>query len=303
MRAVRFHEYGSVDALGVERVPRPEPGPGQALVQVKAAGINPGEAMIREGVLHDLFPATFPSGQGSDLAGVIAGEGAGDWAPGDEVVGFTDNRASHAELVVVDTANLTRRPAGVGWEEAGALFVAGTTAYAALAALELGPGDTVVITAAAGGVGSISVQLAALAGARVIGLASPDNHGWLADHGAIPIAHGDGVEDRIRAIAPAGVDAMLDAFGDGYVELGLRLGIDPARIDTIADPPAAERYGVRSAGNREGASAAVMSELLELMATGRLQVPIAATFPLNEVRSAFRLLERRRTHGKIVLIP
>jgi NADPH:quinone reductase-like Zn-dependent oxidoreductase len=203
----------------------------------------------------------------------------------------------------VDTANLTRRPAGVAWEEAGALFVAGTTAYAALAALELEPGETVVITAAAGGVGSISVQLAALAGLRVIGLASPGNHGWLADHGAIPIAHGDDVEDRIRAIAPAGVDAMLDAFGDGYVELGLRLGIEPAHIDTIADPPAAERYGVRSAGNREGASAAVMSELLELMATGRVQVPIAATFPLNEVRSAFRLLERRRTHGKIVLIP
>src|ERR1700722_6387502 len=199
--AVKFDRYGGVDVLRVVEVERPVPGPAQVLVRIKAAGINPGEAMIREGVLADRFPATFPSGEGSDLAG-IAEEVGGDvktFAVGDEVIGFTDNRASHAELVVVDADHLVRRPAHVPWEEAGALFVAGTTAYAAVRAVSLATGDTVVVSGAAGGVGSIAVQLARNAGARVVGLAGEANHAWLADHDVIPIAHGDGVAERIRA--------------------------------------------------------------------------------------------------------
>ena len=138
-KAVRFDEYGGVDVLKVVDVPRPVPEPGQVLVRVKAAGINPGEAKIREGLLHARFPATFPSGEGSDLAGIVAATGPGvtGFSAGDEVIGFTNNRASHAEYVLADAENLTPKPAGVSWEAAGSLFVAGATAYAAVRAVAL----------------------------------------------------------------------------------------------------------------------------------------------------------------------
>ncbi len=199
-KAVRFDEYGGVDVLQVVEVPRPVPGAGQVLVEVKAAAINPGEAAIREGVFAQQWPATFPSGQGSDLAGVVAqlGEGVDRFALGEEVIGFTDNRTSHAELVLVEQQNLTPRPSGVSWEAAGSLYVAGTTAYSAVRAVSIGAGDTLVVSAAAGGVGSIAVQLGRYAGARVIGLASTPNHDWLARHGVTPVSYGPGVYDRVR---------------------------------------------------------------------------------------------------------
>src|ERR1700683_2246460 len=173
MQAVIYDHYGDIDVLEVRRVPRPSPDPGEVLVKVKAAGINPGEASIRKGLMADRFPATFPSGQGSDLAGVVeeVGPGVTNVAVGDEVIGFVNNRSSHADFVLVESANLIPRPINVSWEQAGALFVAGTTAYAAVQAVALNEGDTVVVSGAAGGVGSIAVQLAAAAGARVIGLA------------------------------------------------------------------------------------------------------------------------------------
>lgn len=145
-KAVQFDQYGGIDVLQVRDVPRPVPAPDEVLVQVRAAGINPGEAKIRTGMLHDRFPATFPSGQGSDLAGVVveAGHGVARFAPGDEVFGYTDNRASHAEFVVVPASQLVTKPEGLSWEVAGSLFVAGTTAYAAVGSVHLSPGDTVV---------------------------------------------------------------------------------------------------------------------------------------------------------------
>ena len=202
-KAVRYDDYGGIDVLQVVEVDRPVPGPGQVLVRVKAAGINPGEAKIRDGLMAQRWPSTFPSGQGSDLAGVVEelGEGVTGFAVGDEVIGFTENRASHAELVVVEAANLTPRPAGVSWEAAGGLFVAGVTAYAAVRAVAAGPGEVVVVSGAAGGVGSMTVQLAKNAGATVIGLASPANHEWLASHGVIAVTYGEGVGDRILAAA------------------------------------------------------------------------------------------------------
>ncbi len=162
MRAVRFETYGDVDVLEVVTVPDPVPGQGEVLVRVKAAGINPGETVIRTGMVHDIWPATFPSGEGSDLAGVVeqVGRGVERWHPGEEVIGFTDNRASHAELVVVEAENLTRRPPAVPCGAAGALFVAGTTAWAAVRAIDASAGDVVVVSGAAGGVGTIAVQLA-----------------------------------------------------------------------------------------------------------------------------------------------
>ena len=304
MRAVRFDEYGGVDVLKVVEVPRPIAGPGQVLVEVKAAGINPGEAKIREGLLHARWPATFPSGQGSDLAGIVAGTGSGvtGFAVGDEVIGFTDDRASQAEYVIVEREHLTAKPAEVPWEVAGSLFVAGATAWAAVRAIELSEGDTVVVSGAAGGVGSLTVQLAKRAGATVIGLASPANHAWLTAHGVIPVAYGDGVADRIRQAAGK-ANAFIDTFGADYVELALELGIEPSRIDTIANIAAVQKYGVKAAGNAAGASASVLAELAGLIAAGQLEFPVAATFPLSEVQDAYRRLASGHIHGKIVLLP
>jgi NADPH:quinone reductase-like Zn-dependent oxidoreductase len=185
----------------------------------------------------------------------------------------------------------------------GALFVAGATAHASVRAVAAGSGDTVVVAGAAGGVGSLTVQLARLAGATVIGLAGEPNHAWLTDHGVVPVTYGEGVADRIRAAAPGGVDAFIDTFGNGYVDLALDLGVAPDRINTIIDRAAAARTGVKSDGSIEASSAEVLGELAKLVAAGDLEVPIAATYPLVEVRSAYRDLMRRHARGKIVLIP
>ena len=303
-KAVRYDNYGGVDVLNVVEVPRPVPGPGQVLVQVKAAGINPGEAKIRDGLLAERWPSTFPSGQGSDLAGIVAetGPGVTGVAVGDEVIGYTDNRASQAEFVVVEAGHLTPKPAEVPWPVAGALFVAGATAYAAVRAVAPAKGDVLVVSGAAGGVGSIVVQLARRTGATVVGLASPVHHDWLAAHGVIPVSYGDGVADRIRQAAGK-VDAFIDTVGTGYVQLALDLGVAPDRIDTIADFAAIGRYGVKGEGNAAGASAAVLAELAALIADGELEIPIAATFPLAEVRDAYQRLAQGHVQGKIVLLP
>jgi NADPH:quinone reductase-like Zn-dependent oxidoreductase len=165
------------------------------------------------------------------------------------------------------------------------------------------PGETVVVSGAAGGVGSIAVQLAAASGARVIGLASEPHHAWLRDHGVVPVAYGAGVDHRIRAAAIGGaVDAMIDTYGGGYVDLAVELGVPPDRIDTITDWAAAERHGTKTDGNMVGARPEVLSELAQLVDQGRLDVPIARVYPLDEVREAYREVERRHTLGKIVLV-
>ncbi|RAG87227.1 NADP-dependent oxidoreductase [Streptacidiphilus pinicola] len=305
-KAVRYDEFGGIDVLRVGEVERPVPGDGQALVRVMAAGINPSEAVIRTGALAQMFPSTFPSGQGSDLAGVIeeVGAGVGGFAPGDEVIGFSNKRASQAELVLVEADDLTRKPDRVSWEVAGSLYVAGVTAWGAVHAVGPEKGETVVISGAAGGVGSLAVQLARRTGATVIGLASERNHAWLRSYDVIPVRYGEGVLDRIRAAAPGGVDAFIDTFGDGYVELALALGVATERIDTITDFVAAARYGVKTdGGTAAGPGAKVLAELAGLIADGHLEVPIASVYPLTQVREAYAELERRHTHGKIVLMP
>jgi NADPH:quinone reductase-like Zn-dependent oxidoreductase len=304
-RAVRFDHYGGIDVLDVVEVERPVPGAGQVLVRVKAAGINPGEWKIREGYVHERWPATFPSGQGSDFAGTVEelGDGVDSFTAGDEVIGFTHNRASQAELVVVDAGNLTLRPPEVPWEVAGALFVVGSTAWAAVRAVAPAAGDTVVVAGAGGGVGSLAVQLAHNAGATVIGLASEPNHEWLRANGVLPVSYGDGVADRIRETADGEVDAFIDTVGPPYVELALKLGVAPDRIDTIADFEAGPKHGVKMDGSAAGASGAVLAELAALIAAGQLEVPIAASFSLEEVRDAYVELQQGHTHGKIVLVP
>jgi NADPH:quinone reductase-like Zn-dependent oxidoreductase len=304
-KAVRFENYGGIDVVKVEVVPRPAPGEGQVLVQIKAAGINPGEAKIREGLLDAMWPATFPSGQGSDLAGIVAetGPGVTAFSAGDEVLGWTDNRASQAEYVLAEAGDLTAKPAGVPWDVAGGLFVAGATAYATVRAVALTPGDTVVVAGAAGGVGTVAVQLARRAGATVIGLASEPHHAWLTAHGVIPVSYGDGVADRVRQAAGGQVDAFIDTVGGDYVRLAVQdLGVPPSRVDTIANFEAVKKYGVKAEGNAAGASAAVLAELAGLIAAGELEVPIAATFPLDDVQDAYRRLEQGHLLGKIVLL-
>jgi len=304
-KAVRFDQYGDVDVLEVVDVAPPVPGPGQLLIRVKAAGINPGEAKIREGALAESYPATFPSGQGSDLAGVIEQLGpapSAAWGPGDEIIGFTSDRSSQAELVVVEQTDVVAKPPSVPWDVGGALFVAGTTAFAAVEAVALSPRDTVVVSAAAGGVGSLAVQLAALKGARVVGIASEANHDWLRQRGVVPIAYGEGVIERIRA-AVGHLDACIDTFGGEYVETALALDVQPARIDTIANFAAARKYGVKTEGNAVGGNAAVLGHLAQLVADGTLEVPIFRTYPLGRVREAYRELAEGHLLGKIVLIP
>jgi NADPH:quinone reductase-like Zn-dependent oxidoreductase len=305
MKAVRFDHYGGIDVLEVVEVEDPVPGPDQVLVRVKAAGINPGEAKIREGLLAERWPATFPSGQGSDFAGIVEGlgEGVDSLSLGDEVIGYTDERSSQAELVVAPAENLTAKPPDVSWEVAGGLHVAGATAYAAVRAVSAGEGDTVVVAGAAGGVGSIAVQLARIDGATVIGLASERHHEWLREHGVIPVSYGDGVADRNRDAADGGVDAFVDTVGQGYVELALELGVAPERIDTIADFEAVSKYGVKAEASAAGAGAETLAELAALIEDGRLEISIAGVFPLSEVREAYRELEQGHTRGKIVLEP
>jgi NADPH:quinone reductase-like Zn-dependent oxidoreductase len=305
-RAVRFDRYGDVDVLNVVDVERPVPGPGEALIRVKAAGINPGEASIRKGLLHEQWPATFPSGEGSDFAGVVeeVGPGVMGLEAGAEVLGWSDQRASHAELVAVPVDQLTAKPEGVSWEAAGALFVAGTTAYATVRAVGASAGDTVVVSGAAGGVGSLAVQLVVLHGATAIGLAGEGNHQWLLEHGAIPVAYGDGVAGRIREVSDGHVDAFIDTFGSGYVALAVdELGVAPDRVDTIIDWEAGQKYGVKMEGTAAASSADVLAELAALVDEGKLDVPIARAYPLDDVRDAFRELEQRHTRGKIVLVP
>jgi len=305
-KAVRFDDYGGIEVLEVRDVPRPEPGSDQVLVAVRAAGINIGEAKIRAGLVREIFPATFPSGEGSDLAGVVEEVGAGvkGVAVGDEVIGYTDNRGSHAEYVLVEAANLTAKPAEVPWEVAGALFVAGATGVATVRAVAPTPGEAVVIAGAGGGVGVFAVQLAVRTGARVIALASERHHAWLRERGAVPIAYGDGVSERIAAAAKeTPVAAFIDLVGGGYVELALELGIARDRIDTIVDFPSIQKYGVKGDGGASAASAATLAELAKAIAAGDLVVPIQRAYPLDDVRAAFTELESGHVAGKIVLIP
>jgi NADPH:quinone reductase-like Zn-dependent oxidoreductase len=305
MRAVRFDRYGGVDVLEVRDVEDPVAGPGEVLVAVKAAGVNPGEISIREGKMHERFPATFPSGQGTDFAGVIesVGEGVANFSAGDEALGWTEQRASQAELVAAPANQVTAKPENLSWEVAGSLFVVGMAAYHSVEAVSPQAGETVVVSAAAGGVGSIAAQLARRTGALVIGLAGESNHAWLREHDIVPVTYGEGQEERIKEAAHGTLNAFIDTFGGGYVALAIELGVRPDRINTIADFEAVGRFGVKSEGTHSNASAQQLGELAAMAAEGSLEVPIARTFSLDQVREAYTELADRHTHGKIVLLP
>jgi NADPH2:quinone reductase len=304
-RAVRFDHYGDRDVLYVADVAVPEPAVAEVVVEVRAAGINPGESGIRSGALQESFPATFPSGEGSDLAGVVSavGDEVTEFAVGDEVLGWSWRRSSQAEYVVVPVTQLIRKPARLSWEVAGSLYVVGCTAYAAVRAVGAKQGETIAVSAAAGGVGSVVVQLLRTRGATVLGIASPPHHEWLTAHGVIPISYGDALEERLRAAAPNGIDAFIDLFGPQYLQLAVDLGVAPDRIETIISREKAKELGTKADGSADASTTDVLSQMAELVASGLIEIPIAATYPLEQVRDAFAELEKRHTNGKIVLIP
>jgi NADPH2:quinone reductase len=304
-KAVRFDKYGSSDVLYVADVDVPSPAAGEVVVEVKAAGINPGEASIRKGLLDAAFPATFPSGEGSDLAGVVhaLGDGVTEFSVGDEVMGWSWQRSSQAQYVSVPTGQLIVKPPALSWPVAGSLYVAGVTAYAAVRAVSVRPGETVVVSAAAGGVGTLAVQLLRVKEAQVIGIASEPNHDWLRSHGVTPVSYGDDLKERIVELAPDGVDAFIDLFGPQYVRLAVELGVPRERIETIIAFDAAKEYGTKAEGSGDASTTEVLAEMAALVASGKIEVPIAATYPLDRVKDAYDELEQRHTRGKIVLIP
>ncbi|MGD0686889.1 MAG: NADP-dependent oxidoreductase [Streptosporangiaceae bacterium] len=305
MKAVRFDKYGGRDVLYIANVEVPSPAAGEVVVQVKAAALNPGEASIREGYLDAAFPTTFPSGEGSDLAGVVTavGDGVTEFSVGDEVLGWSWTRSSHAEYTAVPVSQLIPKPASVPWPVAGALYVVAATAYAAVRAVAAGPGDTVVVSAAAGGVGTVVVQLLKVKGASVIGIASQAHHEWLTTHGVTPVAYGDGLADRLRAAAPDGIDAFIDLFGPEYVRLAVELGVPRDRIETIIAFDAAREYGTKAEGSGTASTTGVLAEMTGLVADGLIEIPIAASYPLDHVQQAYAEVEQRHTLGKVVLIP
>jgi NADPH:quinone reductase-like Zn-dependent oxidoreductase len=305
-RAVIYETFGGFEVLELREVPEPHAGPCEVRVRVTAAGLNPMDWIIssRPEVAAQ-FGITVPSGFGYDFAGVVdeVGDGATGFAVGDRVHGGALGRAV-ADFVVVKTpaeASEALFPTsdGIGDEAASTLPVAGLTAAAALAAIDLRSGDTVLIGGAAGGVGVFAVQLAKLAGATVIGTASEGTFEFLRQLGAEPVAYGPGMTDRVRTLASGGVTAATDLFGTEAAEAALALGVPPERISTIAagpNPPG----GVRATGGFDAGPDA-MERITDAILAGELTVPIAATFPIEKIRDAVTLQAGRHVHGKIVV--
>jgi NADPH:quinone reductase-like Zn-dependent oxidoreductase len=302
-RAVIYEIFGGPEVLELREVPEPHAGPGEVRVRVSAAGLNPMDwliASLPEAAAQ--FGLTVPSGFGYDFAGVVdeAGDGATGFAVGDRVYGGAMAKAA-ADFVVVKTPAeaLWHTPDGISDEVASTLPIAGLTAAAALAAIGLRSGDTVLIGGAAGGVGVLALQLAKLAGATVIGTASEATFEFLRQLGARPVAYGPGLADRVRALAPGGVTAATDLFGTETAETALALGVPPERISTIAagpNPPG----GVRATGGIEAGPDA-LERITDAILAGQITVPIAAVFPVEQVRDAVTLQAGRHVHGKIVI--
>jgi NADPH:quinone reductase-like Zn-dependent oxidoreductase len=302
MKVVQFSEFGGPEKLQVVELPQPTVGRGEVLVRVKAAGLNPGESMIRQGLFEDFFPTKLPCGEGSDFAGIVQelGQGVTDFKMGDEVVGYTDHRASHAEFVVADVDKLKLKPKSVSWEVGGSLFVAGNTAIASVEAVSMKSSDTLVVAGAAGGVGAIASQLAVIRGAHVIGIASENYHGWLHAHGVIPVDYHGDTAAQIRRLVDV-VNAFIDTVGDGYVDLALELGVSPERINTTIDFQAVHRYHVQSKGSTDANGKQSLDTLLRHIDEGELEIPIARTFSIDQIREAYVYMEGKHKLGKTVI--
>ncbi|MET0976351.1 MAG: NADP-dependent oxidoreductase [Leifsonia sp.] len=301
-RAVIFNSEGTSDVLEVVDVAPPTPASGEVRVRVKAAGLNPVDWKIIAYPAAAAFYGRppFPSGNGHDFSGVIdeVGPDVDGWAVGDEVFGGRRFFAQ-ADFLVVPTEKLVRKPAGISWEQAGSLDIVGRTAWASVEAIDPTPDDTVLVTAAAGGVGVLAAQLAVRRGATVIGTASPSNHAFLESLGVIPVAHGDGLLERIRAVAPRGVDAVLDNHGKASIDVAFALGVPHERINTIVGLGSENAQGILQVGGAQ-ASLADLAHMAGLIADG-LVFPIDSVYPVEQVREAYRHLEAGHLRGKVVL--
>ncbi|MFI1738300.1 NADP-dependent oxidoreductase [Streptomyces sioyaensis] len=303
MRAIVYNAFGGTEVLGLAETDKPEPGPGDVRVKVVTVGVNPLDHKRRYGWVEHFYPTTFPAVPGLEFAGVVdaLGEGAGDeFAVGDEVFGWTRSGA-YAEFALA--GDIARKPAALSFEAAATLPVAGETAQRVLGQLGLKEGETLLLHGAAGAVGQVAVQLAVALGATVIGTASPVNHDFLRTLGATPVAYGAGLAERVRALAPQGVDAVFDAAGQGVLPVSIALcGGTTDRVVTIADHGAAEHGVLFSAGGTPSEQVrAGLAEHARLAVEGRLAVPVVKTFPLAEAADAQELSETGHVRGKLVL--
>lgn len=299
MKVVQYSQFGGPEVLEIAEVDEPHAGPGQIRVTVHAAGINPVDWKMRRGNMGGDLPAR----TGREVAGVVdeVGEGVSDVATGDEVFGFADGGGGVAEKVLL--ADYARIPGSLDFAGAAALPVAVETAVRTLDAVGVGEGMTVLVNGAAGAVGSAAVQIAVSRGARVIGTASPNNHDYLRSLGAEPTTYGEGLAQRVRELAPEGVDAAVDAAGGGALPDLVQLTGGPQHVVTIADYAGAEQTGVTfSGGMGTGRAVHALSEIGELIDAGRFTLPVAQTFRLDQISEAHRLSETGHVRGKLVVL-
>lgn len=303
-RAVLFDRYGDPEVLYIGEVAPRSPDPDSVQIEVRSAGVNPGEAAIRSGAMADQAPGTFPSGQGTEFAGRVTaiGEHVAGVAVGDAVIGFSDGRDAQGELLTLPAANVLPMPWGIGWDTAAASVIAGATATAMIRAVGLQPGDTVVVSGGAGGVGFAAVQLALRRGATVIATSSDRDRAALAALGAAPVVYGDGVGDRIRAAADSRIDAFLDTHGGGQADVALGLGVDRGRVDSIIDFEAGARLGIKNEGMYQLQDIrAAVREFVAAVASGAVWAPVRGRFALERVQEAYAALSAAPGVGKIVL--
>ncbi|MGH7869367.1 MAG: NADP-dependent oxidoreductase, partial [Candidatus Dormibacteraceae bacterium] len=290
-RAVSFSEYGGPDVLQLVELPIPLPGQGKVRIAVRAAGVNPIDWKIRSGAAK-FISIEFPAVSGGDVAGVIdaVGPGVTEFAIGDEVLGSI-GFGGYAELALAPVEALTTKPSSVPWEVAAALPIPANTVYYAFDELGLQAGETFVIDGAAGGVGTIAVQAAKSLGVDVIGTASQRNHDYLRSLGAMPVTYGEGLADRIRKVAPKGVDAALDASGRGSLPALVDVVGGSERVVTIADSSAAD-LGVRFISAAPKGAASRIATAAALAAENKLTVPIYQTYQLEKAADAQRTSEQ-----------
>ncbi|MFI9051506.1 NADP-dependent oxidoreductase [Streptomyces sp. NPDC053427] len=302
MRAIIYNEFGGPEVLTYGHTDKPAPAPGEVRVKVVTVGINPLDYKRRYGWVEEFYPTTFPAVPGLEFAGVVdaLGDGVTEFAVGDEVFGWTRTGA-YAEYALA--GDIVRKPAELSFAAAATLPVAGETAQRVLDELGLKSGETLLLHAAAGAVGQVAVQLAVALGATVIGTASPANHDFLRALGAVPVAYGEGLADRVREAAPQGIDAVFDAAGHDALPVSIELrGGTTDRIVTIADPNAAD-HGVpfSAGGTPPEVVRAGLAAQARLAVEGRLTVPVAETFSLAEAAKAQELSEAGHVRGKLII--
>jgi NADPH:quinone reductase-like Zn-dependent oxidoreductase len=297
MKAVRFRQFGGPEVLEIVDLPDPHPGSGQVRIRVRAAGINPSDWKKREGLMDEELPQTL----GYEAAGVVdeLGEGVAHVVVGDRVFGFSAEGAAQAELALL--SHYAPIPPSLDFAGAAALPAAVETATRALDQLGVSSGWTLLINGASGSVGSAAVQLAAVRGARVIGTASPANHEYLRTLGAEPVTYGEGLVERVRVLAPDGIDVALDVAGSGALPELIELAGGPERVVTIADFGGAQEHGVTFSSGDAGRAVHALAEIGELIESGRFSLPVAQTFPLAEIAEAHRAGENGHVRGKLVL--